>query len=160
MGLCDSYDWHHRILWMPQWKPFLEQNLGWVKYCYFGNSCFQVTSWQTENVLLLNLSEEPEATSLSVPRCFCLFVFNFWPWHLVCRILVSPPGTEPTPPALEAQSLNHWTTREGPSMCPVVPCWHRPTKDYTCCAWVKALLSVGVTPHLTLTSQTFLWGSL
>ena len=153
MGLCESCDWcwkHHRNLWMPQWKPFLEQDLGWVKYCYFGNRCFQVTSWQTENVLLLNLSGKPEATSLSV--LFFFFFFNFWPCHFVCRILVSPPGIEPTPPALEVWSLNHWTTREGPSMCPAVPCWHSPTKDYTCCAWVKVLLSVGVTPHLTLTS--------
>ena len=31
-----------------------------------------------------------------------------------CGILVSQPGIEPTPPALEEQSLNHWTTREVP----------------------------------------------
>ena len=29
-------------------------------------------------------------------------------------ILVPQPGIEPTPPAVEAQSLNHWTTREVP----------------------------------------------
>ena len=32
----------------------------------------------------------------------------FWP----CGILVPPPGIEPTPPAVEAWSLNHWTARE------------------------------------------------
>ena len=34
--------------------------------------------------------------------------------HAACEILVPQPGIEPTPPALEAQSLNHWTTREVP----------------------------------------------
>ena len=32
-----------------------------------------------------------------------------------CRILVPRPGIEPTPPAVEAQNLHHWTTREVPS---------------------------------------------
>ena len=31
-----------------------------------------------------------------------------------CGILVPQPGIEPVPPALEAQSLNHWSTREVP----------------------------------------------
>ena len=31
-----------------------------------------------------------------------------------CGILVPQPGIEPTPPAVEAQSLNHWTTSEVP----------------------------------------------
>ena len=29
-----------------------------------------------------------------------------------CGILVPRPGIEPVPPALETQSLNHWTARE------------------------------------------------
>ena len=31
-----------------------------------------------------------------------------------CGILVPQPGIEPMPPALEAQSLNHWSAREVP----------------------------------------------
>ena len=31
---------------------------------------------------------------------------------MACGILVSPPGTELTSPALEVPSLNHWTARE------------------------------------------------
>ena len=31
---------------------------------------------------------------------------------MACGILVPQPGIKPMPPALEAQSLNHWTTRE------------------------------------------------
>ena len=30
------------------------------------------------------------------------------------RILVSQPGIEPMPPAVAAESLNHWITREVP----------------------------------------------
>ena len=33
---------------------------------------------------------------------------------MLCRTLVPHPGIEPTPPAVEAQSPNHWTTREFP----------------------------------------------
>ena len=39
-----------------------------------------------------------------------LFIFTFW--HVACGILVPWPGIEPMPPALGAQNLNHWTTRE------------------------------------------------
>ena len=43
------------------------------------------------------------------------FSFFFW-WHSVaCRILVPQPGIEPSPPAVEAQSLNYWTAREVPN---------------------------------------------
>ena len=38
----------------------------------------------------------------------------FWPHSTACGILVPQPGIEPVPPALEAQSLNHWTAREVP----------------------------------------------
>ena len=43
--------------------------------------------------------------------------FFFWPRHTARRILVPRPGIEhvpPAPPALEVQSLNHWTAREVP----------------------------------------------
>ena len=39
-------------------------------------------------------------------------IFFFGP--AACGILVSRPGIEPSPPALEVQSLNHWTAREVP----------------------------------------------
>ena len=44
---------------------------------------------------------------------YILFIFLiFWPHQAACGILVPWPGIEPTPPALEVRSLNHWTTRE------------------------------------------------
>ena len=33
-----------------------------------------------------------------------------------CRILVPCPGFKPVPPAVEAQSPNHWTAREAPTV--------------------------------------------
>ena len=40
----------------------------------------------------------------------------FWPSHVTCGILVPQRETEPISPALEAQSLNQWTTREAPKV--------------------------------------------
>ena len=52
------------------------------------------------------------------------FFFNFF-CHMAWEILVPWPGTEPTSPALEAQSLNHWTTGEVPAhnLWIAVPCY-------------------------------------
>ena len=50
---------------------------------------------------------------LGFQQYFNIF-FSFWPCHAACRILVLQPEMEPTPPSLEAQSLNHWTVREVP----------------------------------------------
>ena len=51
---------------------------------------------------------------------FYFILFHFMPCpampHTACGILVPYPGIEPMPPALEARSLNHWTTGEVPSI--------------------------------------------
>ena len=52
-----------------------------------------------------------------------LFCFFLATPHSARGILVPQPGMEPTPPAVEAQSLNHWTARVVPgrlilSQCP------------------------------------------
>ena len=39
----------------------------------------------------------------------------FWPYWVVCGILVSQSVVKPKAPALGAQSLNYWTTREVPT---------------------------------------------
>ena len=44
---------------------------------------------------------------------FFLF-FGHATQHVECGILVPWPGIEPTPPALEAWNLNHWTNRDIP----------------------------------------------
>ena len=45
---------------------------------------------------------------------FFNYLFIFWLYHGACGIFVPPPGIEPAPPTVEAQSFNHWTTRESP----------------------------------------------
>ena len=40
--------------------------------------------------------------------------FFFLPHHTAWGILAPLTGMEPMPPALEGQSLNHWTAREVP----------------------------------------------
>ena len=49
---------------------------------------------------------------------FCLgsllSFFFFWPCHAACGTLVSQPGIEPRPPAVEAWGFDQWTTREVP----------------------------------------------
>ena len=49
---------------------------------------------------------EEEVITVCVCVCVCVAV----PCSM--RILVPQPGIDPVPPALEAQSLNHWTTGE------------------------------------------------
>ena len=43
---------------------------------------------------------------------FCFLFVCFWPHRVACGILVPWLGTEPTSPALEVQSLYHWTAGE------------------------------------------------
>ena len=48
--------------------------------------------------------------------CLFIYLFIFWSHCEACGILVLWPGIEPRPPALEAQSPNHWTTWEVPHL--------------------------------------------
>ena len=41
----------------------------------------------------------------------CIPDFIFWLCHVACGILVTQPGTEPVPPAVEAQCPDHWTAK-------------------------------------------------
>ena len=43
-----------------------------------------------------------------------VFVVVFWPCCVACGILALQPEVEPSPRAVKAQSLNHWTTKEFP----------------------------------------------
>ena len=47
----------------------------------------------------------------------CMQVYIYLLHRTACRILVSQPGIKPGPPAVEAWSPNHWTTREFPHTC-------------------------------------------
>ena len=39
------------------------------------------------------------------------FSFLLWPLHVVCGILLPPPGIEPVSSALGEQRLTHWTVK-------------------------------------------------
>ena len=43
------------------------------------------------------------------------FSFIFWPFHMVCGLLVPQPGIEPMDPLHWKHSLSHWTTRAVPN---------------------------------------------
>ena len=58
----------------------------------------------------------PSSILASTPLDFYFFFFLTAP----LRILVPLPGIEPKTPAVEAQGLNHWSTKEAPL----------PTKSY------------------------------
>ena len=45
---------------------------------------------------------------------YSFYLFIFWPCYTACGILVLQAGIEPVPPAVEAQSPNHWIAREFP----------------------------------------------
>ena len=79
-----------------------------------------------DNDCIISCLPFPRALSWCVCVCVCvcvsggpihLFNKNFffsWPRCVACGILVPQPGIKPVPPAVEVQSLNHWTTREVP----------------------------------------------
>ena len=48
-------------------------------------------------------------------KWFFFFFYFFWPRHAARGILVSRPGIELMPPAVEVWCLNHWTAREVPN---------------------------------------------
>jgi len=61
-------------------------------------------------------------TSHKFPSFF--FFFNFG--CTACGILVPQPGNELVLPAVEVQSLNHWTTRDVATTSDLYSCFLRP----------------------------------
>ena len=53
---------------------------------------------------------------LGITHSLLCVLFFFWQSREACGILVPRPGIQPVPPAVEAWSLNHWTTREVPTL--------------------------------------------
>ena len=81
----------------------------------------------TRNVLIISetlMMELAIYMYVCVYMCVCIyiyififiFIFIFWLHSRACGILLPRPGIEPMPPAVEAQILNHWNTREGPGL--------------------------------------------
>ena len=93
---------------------------------YFFNLCFALFSWLELLVqcqirgdrpyFVPNKGENVQSFSIKYVSCRCFFFF-FFLFGRAMQILAPQPGIKPTPPAVEAQSLNHWTTREVPVSC-------------------------------------------
>ena len=50
----------------------------------------------------------PEDKEVALRNCVDFLFFSFWLFHVACKL--PQPGIKPMPPAVEAWSLNHWTT--------------------------------------------------
>ena len=80
--------------------------------------------WKGQSPVLVWAGRSSELTPSPTFRCgmpetegtletiFRPFLFTYWLHSTACRILFPQPGIEAMPPAVEAQSVNHWTTRE------------------------------------------------
>ena len=66
--------------------------------------------------LQVQFSDTGQHKSSPPPFIFLSFIYLFFLWgvlyHKACQILVLQAGIQPMPPALGAQSLNHWMSRE------------------------------------------------
>ena len=58
------------------------------------------------NVVLITAVQQSD----SVMPTYTFFPFSFFGHCVACGILVFPTGIRPVPPAVEAYSLNHWTS--------------------------------------------------
>ena len=67
----------------------------------------------SKNCIVVGLQSQTQLSDFHFTWCLNSFSF-FWPCHAACGILVSQSGIELLSPALEAQRLNHWTTKEVP----------------------------------------------
>ena len=80
-------------------------------FCDWYISC-GITSSRFTDIITILQNSLPKAEQYSIGTDQILF-FDHTMWHVE---LVSPRGIRPMPPALEAQSLNHWTTRDIPNI--------------------------------------------
>ena len=75
-------------------------------------------SWQHGDLSSLSATDWEPSASFLTSLCSVSSSFGGAAGDPCCTawgILVPRPGMEPVPPASEAQSLNHWTTKEVPS---------------------------------------------
>ena len=84
---------------------------------------------------------------IPVSRTDPTFLVFFWSHGIACGILLPRQGMEPTSPALEAWSLNHWTTREVSCVCVCMYAWSFAS---LLCPWDSPGKNTGVGGHFLL----------
>ena len=96
--------------WKKQWGPFHALFLPKCLYSWAASSwVFSVTTSWVRRQTQANIFLSPSLPLLIRGSWWGEFFFP--PSLTICGILVPPPGLEPDT-ALEAQSLNHWTSSE------------------------------------------------
>ena len=101
--------------------PLLPTPLSWCLWSFplrtteIRNELSQFSPTKLKNKHISNALSDFFASNLSSPfvTAQSLLTSSFFNClAMPCGLLVPRPGIEPAPPALEAQSLNHWTARE------------------------------------------------
>ena len=82
----------------------------WISHFSFHQQCVTgaVTPYPGQHLVCSVFNHFNVWFLIVVFCCCCLFVFGC----IACEILVPKLGIKPMPPAVEVQSLNHWTSRE------------------------------------------------
>ena len=101
----------------PTYPYFLYPPNSWqpLFYCFYEVNIFRLHKQRLVYLLTTTTTTKSQYSGAekNIPIYLTsFFFFFFWSYHVACKILVPWPGIEPMPPALEAQSLNHWTARE------------------------------------------------
>ena len=95
------------LIWeVYQWRPGLTEILGVLKWRVFWNGC------NMEGRVVLGPPGQTWAWGHTSYFAYTFLSFFVWLHCAACGILVPWPEIKPGPPVLEAQSTNHWTTRE------------------------------------------------
>ena len=70
----------------------------------------------TQRVISLKSKNNCFSTCFFLMQASFKIFYLFWPCCAACGIFVPQLGIQSVPPAVEAGSLNHWTTREFPPL--------------------------------------------
>ena len=108
MGPCNSF------ITVVLFPGFLPSPTCSMFHLHHDRVSFLVGKWGSFHSVEYRLSQE--IMREMSPNSFLCFFPSFWLCHSSSGILVPQPRIKPTPVALEAWSLNHWTTREVPPL--------------------------------------------
>ena len=110
---CTRQDcWDHWLCHNVELKCLFSMLRPWIKF-YLRHSYFFWSCRAACRIILAEIAE-PLFSTTHCSKCYMWIFFFFWLHCMACGLLVPWSGMEPMSPAVEAQSLNHWTTRETP----------------------------------------------